>query len=268
VSRFVFPTQSLAFADKFLHSFALADRAFPDAILFYSHLWRNLLLFASFLTMSGIVLRVSLCPIYLPKRFGGYSVWKPLALGVIALDLLVGAIGFNPSVDPRLLDYVPPVVKFLQQDKSMWRMTAFDPAVCANLYPAQGCKTFNANGPWYFGFQDVRGYDSIILKQYAEYMSVIDAQDETQFNRIAPLTTYGGLDSPMLDLLNVKYVLTDPQVPIESPKYKLVYDAEVKVYENLGVLPRAFTMPIGCETITNDPLSALKEHDPRTTVII
>ncbi len=93
-------------------------------------------------------------------------------------------------------------------------------------------------------------------------------QNETQFNRIQPITTYGGLDSPMLDLLNVKYVLTDPDVPIESPKYKLVYDAEVKVYENLGVLPRAFTMPIGCETVTDDPLAALKQHDPRTTVIV
>ena len=69
----------------------------------------------------------------------------------------------------------------------------------------------------------------------------------------------------MLDLLNVKYVLTDPDVPIESPKYKLVYDAEVKVYENLGVLPRAFTMPIGCETVTDDPLdgaeAARSAHD-------
>ena len=114
----------------------------------------------------------------------------------------------------------------------------------------------------------MRGYDSIILKQYADYMGVIEEQNETQFNRIQPITTYGGLDSPMLDLLNVKYVLTDPDVPIESPKYKLVYDAEVKVYENLGVLPRAFTMPIGCETVTDDPLTALKQHDPRTTVIV
>ena len=115
----------------------------------------------------------------------------------------------------------------------------------------------------------MRGYDSIILKQYAEYMSVIEAQNETQFNRIAAADARMAASiRRMLDLLNVKYVLTDPEVPIESPKYKLVYDAEVKVYENLGVLPRAFTMPIGCETVTDDPLAALKQHDPRTTVIV
>ncbi len=114
----------------------------------------------------------------------------------------------------------------------------------------------------------MRGYDSIILKQYAQYMQVLDKQDEFQFNRVAPLRTYGGLDTPLLDLLNVKYVFTEKELPIQSPKYKLVYDAEVKVYENLGVLPRAFTMPIGCTTVAADPLAALKEHDPRTTVIV
>ena len=268
LSRFALPGQSLALADKLLHSLAQADDAFPDAQLFYSHLWRNLLLFASFLMASGIVLRVSLCPIYIPKRLGGYPIWKPLALGVIALDLLAGAIGFNPSVDPRLLDYTPPVINFLKQDTSLWRFTAFDPGACSDLYPEQGCKTFNSNSGWYYDFQDVRGYDSIILKQYAEYMRLIDTQDEFQFNRVAPLRTYGGLDSPMLDLLNVKYVVTDPQIPIEGPKYQLVYDAEVKVYENLGVMPRAFTLPAGCQFLSDDQIEALKLHDPRSAVIV
>ncbi len=259
-SRLFFPTQSIAFADKLLQSMVLANTAFDNAQLFYSHLWRNVLLFASFLTMSGVVLRVSLCPIFVPLPKGRQvAIWKPLLLIVIALDLLVGAMGFNPAVDPKLLEYTPPVIGFLKQDTSPWRFTTFDP---------HGRKTFNANGGWAYAMQDVRGYDSIILKQYADYMGVIEEQNETQFNRIQPITKYGGLDSPMLDLLNVKYVLSDPDVPIESPKFKLVYDAEVKVYENLGVLPRAFTIPIGCETITDDPLAALKQHDPRSTVIV
>ncbi|CAG0929889.1 hypothetical protein TFLX_01464 [Thermoflexales bacterium] len=266
VSRLIFPTPSLAFADTLRQAMALANTAFDDPQLFYAHLWRNVLLFASFLTMSGIVLRVSLCPIFLkpPGGFkppGGWQVaiWKPLLLVVLVLDLFVGAIGFNPAVDPKLLEYTPPVIGFLKQDTSQWRFTTFDP---------HGRKTFNANGGWPYRLQDVRGYDSIILKQYAAYMGVIEEQNEMQFNRIQPITQYSGLDSPMLDLLNVKYVLTDPDVPIESPKYQLVYDAEVKVYENLGVLPRAFTMPIGCETVTDDALAALKQHDPRMTVIL
>ncbi|HZY44527.1 MAG TPA: oligosaccharide flippase family protein, partial [Anaerolineae bacterium] len=268
LSRLIFPAQSIDLADKLLHSLVLADTAFPNAQLFYSFEWRNILLFALFLMSSGIVLRVSLCDIYIrnflkflkpTNRIGHVAVWKPLLLFVLVLDLFAGAIGFNPSVDPKLLDYTPPVVKFLQQDTSLWRFTTFDP---------HGDKPFNANAAWSYNFQDVRGYDSIILKQYANYMSLIDTQAELQFNRIAPLTTYGGLDSPMLDLLNVKYVITDPATPIESPKYKLVYDAEVKVYENLGVMPRAFTMPSDCAIGVDDQLEGLKQHDPRTGVII
>jgi O-antigen/teichoic acid export membrane protein len=243
-----------------LRSLALADRAFPDAQAFYSYEWRNLLLLACFAMASGLVLRLSLCPIYLFTHYlsAKLPIWKPLALGVLALDLLVAGSGFNPAVDPKLLDYTPPVVDFLRRDQSPWRFTTFDP---------HGRKTFNANLGWLYGFQDARGYDSIILRQYADYVRVIDRQDEFEFNRVAPLRSYGGLDSPMLDLLGVKYVLTDPDVPIESPKYQLVYDdGALKVYENLGALPRAFTQT--CAVSAADPLEALKRVDPRSAVVL
>ncbi len=264
VSRFIVPAQSLEVADRLLRSLALADRAFPDAQTFYSYELRNLLLLACFAMASGIVLRLSLCPLYLPnlakvsQPSQGLPVWQPLALGVLALDLLVAGSGFNPAVDPKLLDYTPPVVDFLKQDQSPWRFTTFDP---------HGRKTFNANLGWIYDFQDARGYDSIILKQYADYVRVIDRQDEFEFNRVAPLRSYGGLDSPMLDLLGVKYVLTDPDVPIESPKYTLVYDdGALKVYENLGALPRAFTQM--CAVSADDPLEALQRVDPRSAVVL
>ncbi|HKZ85529.1 MAG TPA: oligosaccharide flippase family protein [Anaerolineae bacterium] len=267
VSRFVVPTQSLIAADRLLRSLALADRAFPNAELFYSYEWRNLLLLALFAMASGVILRMSLCPIDIGKRnlakvprfasSQGLPIWKPLAVGVLVLDLLIAGWGFNPAVDPALLDHEPPVVDFLRQDTSLWRFTTFDP---------HGRKTFNANLGWPAAFQDVRGYDSVILKQYADYMRVIDQQDELQYNRIAPLTTYGGLDSPMLDLLGVKYVLTDPDVPIESLKYRLVYDAEVKVYENLGAVPRAYVQT--CAAGVEDQLDALRKIDPRTMLIL
>lgn len=253
-SRFVFPAQSLAVADRLLRSLALADTAFPNAQLFYSYEWRNLLLLALFTMAGGIVLRVSLCPIFVR----GVQVWKPLAIGVLALDLLVAGSGFNPAVDPALLAYTPPVVDFLKQDTSHWRFTTFDP---------HGRKTFYANVGWYYGFQDVRGYDSIILKQYADYMRVVDQQDEFLNNRVSPLRTYGGLDSPMLDLLGVKYVLTEPDLPIESPKYRLVHgDRTVRVYENLGAMPRAYAIP--CAIGVDDQIEALKTIDPRTTLIL
>jgi hypothetical protein len=72
----------------------------------------------------------------------------------------------------------------------------------------------------YYGWQDVRGYDSIIPRQYAEFMQQIQPQaNELLYNRIAPIyaqpggDVYAALDNPLLDLLNVKYVLTEHAIP-------------------------------------------------------
>jgi O-antigen/teichoic acid export membrane protein len=220
-------------ADRTLYGLALADGAFADGAQFFSFEARQVLLFALFLLSSGIVLRVSRCPIYLPRRLGRRPVWEPLALLVVALDLAVATGAFNPSADPAILAYRPPVAEFLAQDTDLWRFTTYNsPKTTA---------TFNANTGMYFDWQDVRGYDSIITRQYVDYMNRIEHQGLLDYNRIAPLSTGAGLDSPFLDLLGVKYVISE--VPIDRPDYKLVYDREVKVYENLDVFPRAFFAP-------------------------
>ena len=92
----------------------------------------------------------------------------------------------------------------------------------------------NANLPWLYDLQDARGYGSIITRQYADYMALIYDQYELLYNRIAPLSTdqIQALDSTLLDLLNVKYVVTE--VEITSPRYALVYDGEVRIYDEVG----------------------------------
>jgi len=195
----------------------------------------------------------------LPRRLGRRPVWEVLAVGLLSLDLLSFGWGFHSAVDPKLLDYVPPVVTFLKQDQEPWRLTSFDP---------RGRKTFDANVGWFYDLEDVRGYDSLFSAQYRDYMRLIDDQDELLFNRIAPLRHWSALDSPMLDMLNVKYVLTEEQLDA-SPKYQLAYqDESLRVYENLGVMPRAYVMSYSCTTISDDALTAMQEIDPRQTVII
>ncbi|MBN1886557.1 MAG: oligosaccharide flippase family protein [Thermoflexales bacterium] len=258
LSRYAFPAQSLAWAEGAVQQLALADEVFADGRMFYSYQFPWLLLFGLMLLSAGIVLRVSRCPIYLPSYLGGRPVWELLAVAVIALDLFAYGYGFNPAVDPALLDYTPPVVEFLQQDTGLWRFTTYDP---------RSLKTMNANTGWFYNLQDVRGYDSMFPKQYARYMSVIDQQDELAYNRIAPVRQQAALDSPLLDLLNVKYVLSEQEIP--NTKFTQVYsDNAVRVYRNEAVAPRAFTLPQACTVVADDPLDALRSHDPRTTVII
>ncbi|MEA3342038.1 MAG: flippase, partial [Chloroflexota bacterium] len=69
------------------------------------------------------------------------------------------------------------------------------------------------------------------------------------------------------DLLNVKYVITE--VEIVGPKYQLVYqDEAVRVYENLGVMPRVFTLPASATVETGDFGAAVQSYDPRNYVIV
>ncbi len=121
-----------------------------------------------------------------------------------------------------------------------WRFTTFD---------MPGEKTFNANVGMYYGWQDVRGYDSIIPRQYVDFMERIAPQEnELLYNRIAPLYSnvtgdpYALLDHPLLNLLNVKYLLTEHFVP--NPQWQEIYrDEAIGVYENQDVMPRVFLVP-------------------------
>ena len=83
-----------------------------------------------------------------------------------------------------------------------------------------GSKTFNANAGMYYGWQDIRGYDSIITGQYVALMNrIADQSDELLFNRIAPIyatatpanggNPYATLENPLLDLLGVRYILSE-----------------------------------------------------------
>ncbi len=235
---------------------ALASSAFPDHRAFYSYEFRWVALFGLLLAATGIALRVSRCPIFLRRR----PVWEFLAVTVLVVDLVSFGAGFHPAVDPALLDYTPPVVAFLRQDGSLWRYAAFTPPGTT--------KTMNANVGMFYGLQAVDGYDSIFPQQYAAYMELIEPQDQLQYNRIAPLRQWSSLDSPLLDLLNVKYIVTEVEIP-NPAKYRLVYqDEAVRVYENLSALPRAFTLPATAAVVADDVAQALRTYDPHRYVIL
>ena len=122
LSRFAFPTLSLRLADAAVARLAKADTTFADGRMFYSYLFPWLLIFGLMVMASGIVVRVSRCPIYIPIP-DDRPIWEVLAVAVIVLDLFAYGYGFNPAVDPKLLDYRPPVLDFLKQDTGLWRFT-------------------------------------------------------------------------------------------------------------------------------------------------
>ncbi len=240
----------------------LARTTFDSGRMFWSYEFRNLLIFGLFLAGTGMVLHIARSPRCLPQWLGGGPVWQPLALGVIALDLFIFGFDFNPRANPQLVQFTPPAIQFLQNDRSLFRITSYDVP-----NGDDSSIVFNANTGMYFGLQDIRGYDSIIPKQYADFMGLLAPQEELLYNRIAAFYDYQPLSSPLLNLLNVKYVLTTRAVP--NPGYKLAYDGEIKIYENVRVLPRAF-MVAQSRVIPDraELLQALGSFDPAREVLL
>ena len=120
-----------------------------------------------------------------------------------------------PSTIPPCWLYKPEMVTWLEAQPGQWRLTSFTP---------HGDKPFNANSGWLYDLQDMRGYDSIIPKQYTDYMAAIEPQNELPFNRVQPIGSWESLNSPLLDVLGVKYIISTEA--IELPKLQEVWSGE------------------------------------------
>ncbi len=257
------PAPFIWLAQTLLDRSGLAQNAFIDGRQLLGYQWPNFFKLFLFTMASGAILRISRCPIYLPRQLGRLPAWTPLAVVIVALDLFAAGYGFNPAADPSLLEFRPPVVEELLARR------AEDPHFRITSFNAPGeARTLIANTGMYWDLEDVRGYDSIIPAQYAHYMNLIQEQGDLIYNRVAPIYApgYHALDSALLDLLGVRYVLTTQEIP--NPGYRLIYDNEVRVYENLDVMPRAFVVPCMEEVSPDEMDYALRSLNPRQKVLL
>ncbi len=259
------PEPFLNLGQRILDGSDLARMAFADGRMFWAYQAANLMRFGVIATLAGLLVLGALRT----RR----RVTIPIgALILLTLVDLYAAHGrFNPASDPALSplvpENIPPVVRFLNERENVsdaqlstpWRFTTF------NL-PDE--KTFNANVGMYYGWQDVRGYDSIIPRQYTEFMERIAPQaNELLYNKIAPLYSnvsaepYAVLDNPLLDLLGVNYVLTTHYLP--NPSWREVYrDEAIAAYENLEVLPRVQIIPTAqVSPLDQQPLTTSDLHE-------
>lgn len=282
ISRF-WAAPFIALGERVIAGSDLAQAAFSDGALFWSYEAGRLLQFGFMLLAAGAVLLLARSPLGQRRLIGaasrqaeaaaladaeftwsvGLRVWQALALILLFLDLwLIGGV-FNPRAKADLLDFRPPAVQWLQQQTDPgqpWRFTTLQD-------PAEQ-KTFNANLGMLAGLQDVRGYDSIIPKQYADTMGQLQTQGDLLYNRIAPIYTpnFPALDDPLFDLLGVRYLVTTQEIP--NAGYELVYEGEVRIYENLGVLPRALFAPEAVAAGADTLWETVRQVDLRQTVVL
>jgi hypothetical protein len=150
-------------------------------------------------------------------------------------------------------------IEFLQANAGLYRVHSIDPAFPPNTLMA-------------YAIQDIDGFESLYIGRYNEYVSAIEDTDkvslESPFSDHVEVSRY---KSKMLDMLGIKYVVVPPSVKISDDQFQLVFDREVRIYENKDVLPRVFIVPEAkVAQGTKQVFVELKDvsFDPRRTVIL
>lgn len=189
-----------------------------------------------FSLLSGVILKplvltficfCILCPILFFKKKEMKNIFLLIALLILTYDLMSFGLFYN-TASPKKLEFPKTgAIRFLETDTSLYRVITF-----GNFF-------HNAFVP--FNIDDVGGYASFYPKRYGEFLHLsqygYDVPFPESFNRWIFFRTFG---SPLLDLINTKYLLLPGNASGESETLKIVYDNEIKIYENKNAFKRAF----------------------------
>jgi hypothetical protein len=179
-------------------------------------------------------------------------------------------------------------VRFLQQQQAEQpvRYFGYDPALRSNdagqtiLYRDQfadpeAVALLVNNRATLFGLQDIQGYNPVQLERFVEFLNAVNGHPQEYHDAdVYP----EGLQSPLLDLLNVRYVVIPAVVPADRgdlaklvETYPVVYrDPQVQILERTTALPRAWIVHAARQVEPGGalPLLSAGAVDPRQMALV
>ncbi len=125
------------------------------------------------------------------------------------------------------------------------------------------------------GLYDIQGYKAVQLKRYVEFLTALNgAQQEYHVANLRP----SGVRSPLLNLLNVRYIVVDATLPqgredvvgLTAGRREVFRNAAVVVYENEAAFPRAWIIHDVRAVKRGEALRPLARGtvDPRRTAFV
>jgi hypothetical protein len=162
--------------------------------------------------------------------------WKRYVsiLGVVLIVFLVFDLfrfgwKFTPFTDRAYFFPETKTTAYLEKQTKPFRIMTTDDRI------------FPPNVNEYYGIESIAGYDPIHTTRYEEYIAAMergspDIQPPFGFERII---VPKNLKSPLLKLLNVRYVLSFDDVVSNSVR-KVAEEGKTNVYEMSDVIPRAY----------------------------
>jgi len=202
--------------------------------LHFTTVFEGLVLFTLLLAFSAslVFLRV--------KRLCSQETTMVLIICLIVFDLFTfGSVKkFNASEESPDFwvgpDYVDGgkigVIAFLQKDMDYFRIY-IDPKALGGIW---------ANGSRIWKLQSVGGAEPILLQDYSKFLRLFCSPEDG-----GRMFAIRSLNSKLLDLLNLKYLvttksLTEIDPAVDESRFELVFDNYYKIYRNKTFLPRVF----------------------------
>ncbi len=200
-------------------------------------------------------------------------VFQMITILIIAADFLYVGMKFYPFTNPDYFYSETKITSFLREKQEMLRVLPCvmekQPEHSGRLDqfedPFEGSprRVIMPNDIVYgggvlmaYGIQNVVGFEAIWPRRYIDFKSAVKGETITDTEQLY----WRNYNSRILDLLNVKYFLSKEDLP--NKKFKLILiDGDVKVYENLNVIPRIFLVPKVKVMGEDDILTELQKED-------
>ena len=169
---------------------------------------------------------------------------------LVATDLLWFAWGQHPEAEKRMAFFETPSIRWLKQNLGAQRFIAVGTDAIKHWTPS--------NTLMVYGLRDAQGSDSLMTMRIFRFLQAWDRN--SPLHRAFAVRNF---NSPMLDLMAVKYVVAaEPLSEEESKGLRLVHAGDLWVYENDDALPRAFVVTNWL--FAKSPQNALQQiRDPK-----
>ncbi len=174
-----------------------------------------------------------------------------LAALLTVVELFVAMAHWNPVLPLREMFPRTPLIEALQRLDRNARIVGTG----SQLYPNAGAM---------FGFDDVRVHDPMANARYVDLLVKSVGWDPNNY-----YAKWNDTDTPLLDTLNVKYVVTEPSRELQPPRYRLLYSGrDGRIYENLTVKPRFYSDDAQVEIVrARGDAYSLRVHAAKETII-
>jgi len=193
-------------------------------------------------------------------RLGG-----PLLIILLALDLFLGNRGYALKLDAATFHDENNVISTLRADSDLFRFHVLPEVKELKVSPKSYAEDHQMR-------KEILGID-LMMEHHLFDISGYNVPLQSRYEKLIGLILSKPLASilPLLDLLNVKYVLTANPVDIQGFSRILDGPGTIKLYENHRSLPRAFLVK-QFKVLNSDQEFANAFHeltfDPRSTILL